>query len=86
MWPEKQQVQYLKTAVGCAVQTSDGQRIGVVSEIRGEYFKINAGRWHRDYWLRSDCLRSVVPGEVVVLSVDKAGLDDTKIADVPPRD
>jgi hypothetical protein len=86
MWPDKESLPYLKVTVGTEFHTLDDQPIGVVSEIRGDYFKIKTSWWRRDYWLRGDCIGSAVPGHVAVLNVDKAGLNDIKIVDVPPRD
>lgn len=73
--------QYHKVATGSSVETLDGQRLGVISEIRGPLFKIKTGRFQRDYWLRVDSVRSSETGASVVLSVPKTHLDDIKIVD-----
>jgi hypothetical protein len=79
---------YLSVTVGTMVYTADNRRLGPVSEIRGRYFKI--GRpwwqvWQRAYWLRTDSVRSSVPGDRVVLNVEWAQLDERKIVDPPER-
>ena len=78
---ERARPQYRTVASGSPVDTLDGQRIGVISELRGQLFKIKTPRFQRDYWLRVDSVRSAEPGQTVVLSVPKAGLDDIKIVD-----
>ena len=37
--------QYHTVAVGSSVETLDGQRIGVISELRGQLFKIKTPRF-----------------------------------------
>jgi len=78
---ESERLQYHKVALGSSVETSDGQRLGVISEIRGQLFKIKTGRFQRDYWLRVDCVHSSAAGENVILGALKAKLDDIKIVD-----
>ena len=86
IWPEKESLPYLHVAVGTVVHTRDNHKIGVVSEVRGEHFRIKMPWWQHDYWLRSDSIHSAAPGEAAVLNVDKARLDEVKIVDVPPVD
>jgi hypothetical protein len=86
MWPDKQPVTHLTIAVGSAVQTLDDKRIGEVSEVRGEHFKVKTSRWQRDFWLRADRVQSAIPEQSVILNVDKAHLESVKICDVPPKD
>jgi len=78
---ESERPQYRKVELGSSVATLDGQRIGVISEVHGQLFKIKTGRFQRDYWLRVDSVRSSEAGESVVLNVPKAKLDDIKIVD-----
>jgi hypothetical protein len=86
-WPDKESIPNLKVVVGAEVQTQDHQKIGIVAEVRGDYFKIKTSWWQRDFWLRGDIIRSAVPGQVAILKVNKAGLtEEHKIVDVPPRD
>jgi hypothetical protein len=78
---ESERLGYKKVAQGSTVETLDGQRVGVISEIRGDLFKIKTSRFQRDYWLRVDSVRSASANENVVLNVPKAKLDDIKIVD-----
>lgn len=73
--------QYHNVALNSSVETLDGQSIGVISEVRGQLFKIKTGRFHRDFWLRVDSVRSSEPGQSVVLNVNKLKLDDIKMVD-----
>ena len=81
MASESERLGYKKVATGSTVETSDGQRIGVITEVRGQLFKIKTGRFQRDYWLRVDSVHSATANETVVLNVPKAKLDDIKIVD-----
>ena len=78
---ESERLGYKKVASGSTVETLDGEHIGVISEIRGDLFKIKTPRFHRDYWLRVDSVRSATVGEKVVLNVPRAELDNIKIVD-----
>lgn len=69
--------------MGRTVQTLDDQVIGKICEIRGSYFKIQTPRFHRDFWLRTDSVRSSTPEHPVVLNVPKAQLESIKIVDEP---
>ena len=40
---------------GTTVYASDGEELGTVKEIRGDYFKIDAPM-SKDYWLRCDAV------------------------------
>jgi len=73
--------QYHSVALNSAVETLDGQSVGVISEVQGQLFKIKTSRFHRDFWLRVDSVRTSEPGHAVVLNVDKVKLDDIKIVD-----
>ena len=81
MTTESERLGYKKVASGSTVETLDGEHIGVISEIRGDLFKIKTPRFHRDYWLRVDSVRSATVGEKVVLNVPRAELDNIKIVD-----
>jgi hypothetical protein len=78
---ESERLGYKIVATGSTVETLDGQRIGVISEVRGNVFKIKTSRFQRDYWLRVDSVRSASANENVVLNVPKAKLDDIKMVD-----
>jgi len=67
--------------LGSSVETLDGERIGVIAEVRGNSFKIKTQRFHRDYWLRADYVRSSEEGKSVVMNVPKSRLDDIKLVD-----
>jgi hypothetical protein len=73
---------YVSVTVGSEVRTLDGQKIGVIAELRGRHFKIKTGRFQRDYWLRIDSVRTAEPQQAVVLNVPKARLDDIKMVDI----
>jgi hypothetical protein len=79
--PDNGRFQYKKVAVSSTVETLDGQRIGVIAEIRGQMFKIKTPRFQRDYWLRVDYVRSSAPDASVILNVPKAQLDEIKVVD-----
>jgi hypothetical protein len=73
--------QYRSVVLNSAVETLDGQSVGVISEVHGQLFKIKTARFHRDFWLRVDSVRTSEPGHTVVLNVDKVKLDEIKIVD-----
>ena len=78
---ESARPRYQTVVSGSPVDTLDGQRIGVISELRGQLFKIKTPRFQRDYWLRVDSVRSATPWQSVILNASKANLDDIKIVD-----
>lgn len=75
---------YVQVELGSVVYTLDNQKLGTVGEKRGENFKIKTPFLQRDYWLRTDSVRSAEPGQPVVLNVDRAHLDDIKLSEAPP--
>ena len=81
MTAESDRPQYHKVELGSTVETLDGQRLGVISELRGQLFKIKTARFQRDFWLRVDCVRSSDAGKSVVLNAPKAQVDNIKIVD-----
>lgn len=81
MIQERGRPQYHTVALGSSVETLDGERIGVIAEVRGNSFKIKTQRFHRDYWLRADYVRSSEEGKSVVMNVPKSRLDDIKLVD-----
>ena len=68
-------------AVGDTVITLDGDVVGKVAEIRGQYFKVDVSM-QPDFWLTAAAIRSAAEGQVV-LGVDKSHVSDYKI-DNPP--
>jgi hypothetical protein len=63
---------------GQHVYTMNGDKLGEVKEIRGDYFKVDAPM-SPDYWLSCDCIRGgSVAGDRVTVSFDKSSLDDYK--------
>ena len=66
---------------GAEVLTSDGQGLGRVAEIRGEYFKVDAPM-SPDYWLPLAQARPTTGG-VVSLTFASSALDDYKTSETP---
>lgn len=52
-------------AVGAPVYTPEGNQLGTVKEVRGQFFKVDA-RMQPDYWLRTDTVRSASAGQVML--------------------
>ena len=69
----------LRVTVGASVYTSDDQKIGRVKEIRGGAIKVDAPL-RRDYWVRTEGIASAIPGDSVVLGVDRAHLSEIKVS------
>lgn len=64
---------------GQPVFTLDGDKIGEIKEVRGDYFKVDASM-QPDYWLSCDCIRGgSVANDRVMLSFDKDQLGDYKV-------
>ncbi|MGI8551115.1 MAG: DUF2171 domain-containing protein [Dehalococcoidia bacterium] len=68
--------------VGSPVFTENGDEVGRVKELRGDYVKIDAPM-QVDYWLRTESVLSFT-AERVTLNCDKAHLADLKVS--PPAD
>ncbi|MGE5596455.1 MAG: hypothetical protein ACM3S1_10540 [Hyphomicrobiales bacterium] len=49
---------------GCFVFTSDGDPIGQVQEVRGEYFRVGSGE--NDVWLRQDAADGIEAGRLIL--------------------
>ena len=77
---------YPAVTVGSEVTTLDGQKVGLIAEVRGRYFKVKTGRFRRDYWLRIDSVRAADRPQTVVLNVPQAQLDGIKIVDIEHLD
>lgn len=64
---------------GQPVYTLDGDKIGDIKEVRGDYFKVDASM-QPDYWLSCECIRGgAVANDRVMLSFDKDNLGDYKV-------
>ena len=64
--------------LGAPVITADEQHVGKVKEVRGQFFRVDAGFLQRDFWLSADCVVSAIPGEQVLLEISKASLNQHK--------
>lgn len=62
---------------GCPVFTQDGEQLGDVKEISGNYFKVDAPM-ARDYWLSRDCILSC-SDDRVTLNLTKDSVGDQKM-------
>jgi hypothetical protein len=57
----------------------DGNQIGEIKEIRGDYFKVDASM-KPDYWLSTECIRGgSVSGDRVMLGIEKDAVGDYKV-------
>ncbi len=66
-----------EVAAGARVFSADGDELGHIKEVRGDYFKVDAPM-ARDYWLSRDVVSTVEP-DGVTLTVDKDQLGDVKL-------
>jgi hypothetical protein len=64
--------------VGLAVVTHDQHRIGKVAELRGRFFRVEAGMLQRDFWLPAECVAAVEPDQRVLLSPNRTQLESHK--------
>lgn len=62
---------------GVEVYTRDGNRLGEVKELRGEYFKVDAPM-AQDYWLSCDAVLAGPGVNRVEVTFNKDQLDDFK--------
>jgi hypothetical protein len=63
--------------IGTDVYTTDGDKLGTVKELRGDYFKVDASM-QPDYWLATECIRGGYASGRVTVMFDKDHLDDYK--------
>lgn len=63
--------------VGAPVFAQDGEQLGEVKEVRGNYFKVDAPM-QPDYWLRTDAVSTGDAGQVM-LSISKDRLGDYQV-------
>ena len=69
---------FLRVTVGSPVFTYDERKVGVVKEIRGRAFKVDAGFW-RAFWLGAEQVSRAVPGQSVSLGFRRADLSGHKL-------
>ena len=73
----------LRMTVGSPIYTSDDHKIGTVKEQRGKTFKVGTPLLQRDFWLSADTLASATPDGPVLLSIERADLDEHKLKESP---
>lgn len=64
-------------AIGSPVYAQDGDQLGKIKEVRGQYVKVDVPM-APDYWLRTDALR--MSGNGLTLAVDRDRLADYQVA------
>lgn len=69
---------FLRLECGAAVYTRDEQRIGVVKDIRGHIFKIDAPM-RRDFWLAADAVLAALPDGSIQLNLDRRSISVHKV-------
>lgn len=52
--------------IGHEVYTRDGERLGTVKQIMGEYFKVDVPM-NLDYWLASECISGTLGNRIDVV-------------------
>jgi hypothetical protein len=62
---------------GAEVFTADGDKLGIVGEVRSGYFKVDAAMMP-DYWLPVSYVSAATPGRVELTFI-KDSLDDYKM-------
>jgi hypothetical protein len=75
---------FLRVTIGTPIYTPDGVRLGKVKAIQARYFKVETSLFQRDYWLGADTVAQAVPGEEVLLKLDKTQVATQKQTGVPP--
>jgi len=74
---------FLRVTVGAPVLSADYVKLGQVKTIQEHAFKVGTGFLQRDYWLPSELVAEAVPDAMVVLSVDKAHVDEHTMDEEP---
>lgn len=69
----------LRVTVGSPIYTSDDQKIGTVKDLRGNAIKVSTPSLQRDFWLTGRIVAEALPDAPVILSVDRAQLDEHRI-------
>jgi len=75
---------FLRVTVGSPIYTPEGARLGKVKAIQGRYFQVATSLFQRDYWLEAETIAEGVPGEEVLLNLDKAAVRAQKQTGSPP--
>jgi hypothetical protein len=65
--------------IGAEVSTSDGDVLGTVREIHGDFFKVDVSM-QPDYWIPMNCINSI-SGKRVQLTFPKDRLGDYKLSE-----
>ena len=64
---------------GTPIFTADGEELGKIKEIRGDYFKVDAPM-APDYWLACNCIDSAGTGRIQ-LAVSKDEVDANRVGE-----
>ena len=62
---------------GLDVYTLDGDKLGSVKEVRGNYFQVDA-KMQPDYWLDVSCVQPTTTSGRIVMTFDKDHVGDNK--------
>jgi len=68
----------LRVTVGAPIYTADDQKLGKVKAINGNFFQVETGVFHKDYWLSGETVTEAVPDHSVQLGFNKEELDTHK--------
>ena len=71
-------MQAISLPVGADVYTADNDKLGMLKEIRGAFFKVHAGAMQPDYWLAAECATAEPLSGRVRVAFDKGHLKDHK--------
>jgi hypothetical protein len=64
---------------GQIVYTMDGNELGEIKEVRGDFFKVDVSM-QPDYWLSTECIRGgTLAADRVTLAVGRDRLGDFKV-------
>ena len=74
----------LRVTVGTPVYTPEGARLGRVKAVQGRYFQVATSLFQRDYWLGAETIAEAVPGEEVLLNLEKPQVATQKQTSLPP--
>ncbi|MGK2965121.1 MAG: hypothetical protein ACSLFM_05900 [Tepidiformaceae bacterium] len=74
--------QAVPLVTGTPVFSCDGSEMGLIKEVRDDFFKVDAPI-RRDYWLRRDEVAEAAPGRVTV-NFEHANLNHHRFSDPAP--